>query len=107
MSQRGRIEPLKNGFIRLFGGLGICECLTLSHELGVVEGEEFLLEVFVVSVAVGSSLQHPDVVVDAFQRAGRERVVVPVEEASQRLRSIFSSCWTMATRTYVLMAIQI
>jgi len=39
----------------------------------VVEGEEFFLEVFVVAVAVGSALQGSDFIVDAFQRAGRDR----------------------------------
>ena len=48
----------------------------------MVEGQEFLFQVFVVTVAVGSALQGADFIVDAFQRAGRERVVGPVEESS-------------------------
>ena len=56
--------------------------LTLSNELGLVEGQEFLLQVVVVSGAVGAALQGADFVVDPFEGAGRECVVVPVEETS-------------------------
>ena len=55
-------------FIRRFFGMGLGKVFTLSHELGVVQGEEFLLGV--VAIAVGASLQGSDIVVDAFQRAG-------------------------------------
>ena len=55
-------------FIRRFLGMGLGKVFTLSHELGVVQGEGFLLGV--VAIAVGASLQGSDFVVDAFQRAG-------------------------------------
>ena len=45
------------GLIRLFGGLGIGKVFTLSGVLGVVQGQEALFEVFIVSVAVGASLR--------------------------------------------------
>ena len=67
-------------FIRLFLGVGHSKALTLWGVLCVVQGQASLLQVFVVSIAVGSSLQRSDRVVDAFQRAGRDRVVVPVEQ---------------------------
>ena len=79
--RKGRVarsEALR--FIRLFGGLGQFKSLTLQGVLGVMQGQESLLQVFVVAVAVGASLQGSNFVVDAFQRAGRERVVVPVEQ---------------------------
>ena len=44
-------------------------------------GQETFLQVFVVTVAVGPAWQGSDFVVDAFQWADRDRVVVPVEEA--------------------------
>ena len=40
---------MSDRFIRFFGEMGNRVALTLSHEVGVVEGEEFRLEVFVVS----------------------------------------------------------
>ena len=46
-----------------------------------MEGEQSLLEVFVVSVSVGSSLEGADLVVDSFEGSGRERFVVPVEQS--------------------------
>lgn len=47
-----------------------------------MEGEECFYKVLVVSVAVGAALQGPDFVVEAFERAGRERVVVPAQQTS-------------------------
>ena len=41
---------------------------TLSGVLGVVQGQESFLQVFIVAVAVGPSLQGSVIVVDAFQR---------------------------------------
>ncbi len=68
-------------FIRLLG-VGIGKVLTLSGVLGVVQGQEAFFEVFIVAIAVGASLNRSDFVVDPFQRAGRDRVVVPVEEVT-------------------------
>lgn len=39
-----------------YWGVGDWKGLALSSELGVVEGEEFFFEVFVVAVSVGASL---------------------------------------------------
>ena len=58
-------------FIRRFRGMGVGKVFTLSHVLGVVEGEESLLQVFVVAVAVGSLLKGADFVV--MPSGGRSR----------------------------------
>ena len=47
-----------------------------------MEGEESLLEVFVVSVAIGASLQGTDLIIDAFEGTGRNRFVIPVEQVT-------------------------
>ena len=46
-----------------------------------MEGEESEFEVVVAAVAIGSALEQADLVVGAFQWAGGDRVVVPVEQA--------------------------
>ena len=64
------MQPGKFRFNALFEGMGINKVLTLQGILGVVQGEESLLQMFVVAVAVGPPLQGSDFVVDAFQGAG-------------------------------------
>ena len=46
-----------------------------------MEREESEFEVIVSSIAVGSSLECSNLVVGAFQRAGGDRVIVPVQES--------------------------
>ena len=48
---------------------------------GVMEGEDSQAEVFFVAVAVRPVLKQLDFVVDAFQWAGGDRVVVPGQQA--------------------------
>ena len=48
----------------------------------VVQREETFGKVLVVAVAVGAALQRPDLVVDAFQRTGRDRILIPIEQAA-------------------------
>ena len=57
----------KTGSSDYLGG-GQSKVLTFSGVLRVVQGQESLLQVFIVAVAVGSSLQRSDLVVEAFQR---------------------------------------
>jgi len=65
------------------------QCLSDERELGEVQGVEFGDEVFVISAAVGHSLESTDFFVDAFQRSAGDREVVPVEDAgSIALQSI-------------------
>ena len=47
----------------------------------MVQGQDSFLEVFIIAVAVGAALQGSDFVVDPFEWAGRDGVVVPVEES--------------------------
>ncbi len=74
-----------SGSFDYWGGMVIPKVLTLQGVFGVVQGQEAFFEVFVVSIAVGASLQGSDFVINPFQGGGRERVVVPVEEASSVL----------------------
>ena len=46
-----------------------------------MQGIEFSDEVISVTVAIGGSLESADLVVDAFESAGRDGEVVPVEDA--------------------------
>lgn len=55
----------------------------------MVKSQESEFEVVVAAIAVGSALEEADFVVGAFQRAGGDRVIVPIQQAdamaSQRM----------------------
>ncbi len=45
-----------------------------------MQGQDSLLEVFIVPVTVGASLECSDLVVDSFERSAGDRIDVPVEQ---------------------------
>lgn len=58
-----------------------------------MEGEDSESEVFIVAIAVGSVLEQFDLVVGTFQRAGRDGVVVPGEQAGSMLaQGVATAC---------------
>ena len=75
-----KVKQAELGFNGILGGWWHSGS-TGEGELGVMECEESEFEVIVSSIAVGSSLEYSDLVVGAFQRAGGDRVVVPIQEA--------------------------
>lgn len=46
-----------------------------------MEGEQSELEVVIATITVGSALEEADLVVGSFQRAGRDRMVIPVQQS--------------------------